>query len=89
MYEGTLPRIEWKYNYGIDVLFSALREISYNKDSPPRTKALQRVADCSTVLELILKKSLFRNALVDIAFFNHIFNISYSIKDYFLIRCQF
>jgi hypothetical protein len=64
MYEGTLPRMEWKYNYGIDVLFSALKKSRATRT--PRTKALQRVADYSTVLELILKESPFRNALADI-----------------------
>lgn len=65
MCKKVLPRIEWKYNYGIDVLFNALRNLKYGNTSIDREK-LDLFVSYSTVLEVILRKLPFTCALQDI-----------------------
>lgn len=65
MCDGALPRITWEYNYGIDVLFYALREISYH-DSPFDSGVAQTFVKCSPLLQVILKGSPLECALSDI-----------------------
>ena len=64
MCERTLPQIKWKYNYGIDVLFYAIREVTYS--NAPVDFDVSQFVNYSTILQMILKESSFENALTDI-----------------------
>lgn len=67
MCERTLPEIEWKYRYGLDVLFHAVHEIKYCGNSPVDVENSQLFVHYSTVLQPILKRLPFKDALQEIS----------------------
>lgn len=66
MCEKTLPRIEWKYNYGLDILFNVLLRIKYcNSFFDMKTSHL--FISYGEILQMILKKFPLKYALQEIS----------------------